>query len=102
MYDSTSHMQPGYRFQYQVPPKSPAFSTIRKSVIPCLPRSIAVSIPAKPPPTTTTVVSSTTGSLVKPGSTNGSLSRSSKSPVSSRHWAMPSGRRRFCCSVRYR
>ena len=69
MYDSTSHMQPGYRFQYQVPPKSPAFSTIRKSRMPSLVRLMAVSMPPKPPPTMTTSVSSTIGSRVKPGST---------------------------------
>jgi hypothetical protein len=29
MYDSTSHITPGYRFQYQVPPIPPAWSTMR-------------------------------------------------------------------------
>ena len=29
MYDSTSHITPGYRFQYQVPPMPPAWSMIR-------------------------------------------------------------------------
>ena len=93
-------MQPGYRFQYQVPPKSPAFSTIRKSVIPCLPRSIAVSIPAKPPPTIDD------GGLLD-HRVPGEAGLDERVPVellvlSSRHWAMPSGRRRFCCSCRYR
>ena len=77
MYDSTSHWQPGYRFQYQVPPKSPAFSTMRKSVTPRLIRLTPSIMPPKPPPTMTASVSSTTGSRVKPGSTQGSWSYSS-------------------------
>ena len=34
MYDSTSHIAPGYRFQYHVPPKSPPFSMILMSSMP--------------------------------------------------------------------
>ena len=55
-------MQPGYRFQYQVPPKSPPFSMILKSVMPSLVRLAPVSMPPKPPPTMTTWVSSVIGS----------------------------------------
>ena len=55
-------MQPGYRFQYHVPPKSPPFSMMRKSVIPSLVRLAPVSMPPKPPPTITTSDSSAIGS----------------------------------------
>jgi hypothetical protein len=99
MYDSTSHMHPGYRFQYQVPPKSPPFSTIRKSVIPRRSRFTAASIPAKPPPRITTSVSTSTASRVDDGSAHGSRSRS-WSP-SSWYCATPSARRRFSRSRAY-
>ena len=36
MYDSTSHITPGYRFQYQVPPMPPAWSTMRIRSMPAL------------------------------------------------------------------
>ena len=72
MVASTSHMQPGYRFQYQVPPKSAAFSMIRKLVMPRRTRPMPASIPAKPPPRTTTSTVSVIGSRVKSGSAHGS------------------------------
>ena len=52
--DAVSHCAPGYRFQYQVPPKPPPFSMIRTST-PASRRRAAVTRPAKPPPTQTTV-----------------------------------------------
>jgi hypothetical protein len=99
MYDSTSHMQPGYRFQYQVPPKSPPFSMMRKSVMPRRRRFTAASIPANPPPRITTSVSASTGARVCDGSAHGSRSRS-YSP-SSWYWPRPSARSRFSRSRAY-
>ena len=67
MYDSTSHITPGYRFQYQVPPIPPALSisTIRRRPAS---RSFApMTTPDIPAPMMATSTSSVTGSR----STNG-------------------------------
>src|SRR3989344_5933766 len=71
MYDSTSQAQPGYRFQYQVPPKSPALSMILKLSMPASRSLPAQSRPPNPPPMTSTSSSSTMGSRVKSGSKSG-------------------------------
>ena len=47
--EAVSHCAPGYRFQYQVPPKPPPFSTIRQGTPASVSRA-AVSSPANPPP----------------------------------------------------
>ena len=52
--DAVSHCAPGYRFQYQVPPKSPPFSMIRTST-PASRSRAPTTRPANPPPTHTTV-----------------------------------------------
>ena len=52
--DAVSHCAPGYRFQYQVPPKPPPFSMILTST-PASRSRAAVTRPANPPPTQTTV-----------------------------------------------
>ena len=57
--------------QYQVPPKSPAFSTIRSLVMPASCSRTAANWPPKPPPMTSTSISSRNGGRVK-GSTYGS------------------------------
>jgi hypothetical protein len=52
--DAVSHCAPGYRFQYQVPPKSPPFSMILTST-PASRIRAAATRPANPPPTQATV-----------------------------------------------
>ena len=60
--DAVSHCAPGYRFQYQVPPKPPAFSTTRTSVTPASLSRAPVTRPANPPPMSATVTWSVFGS----------------------------------------
>ena len=50
MWLSVSHLEPGYLFQYQVPPKLPPFSMILKSENPASLSLDAARIPPKPPP----------------------------------------------------
>ena len=71
MYDSMSHITPGYRFQYQVPPMPPAWSMMRIRSIPALRRFAPARTPAIPPPTITTSTSSASGSRSTTG-VNGS------------------------------
>lgn len=60
-YDSTSQWIPGYRFQYQVPPTSPASSIIRTEANPASRRRAPVSRPPNPAPTTSTSTRSVSG-----------------------------------------
>lgn len=56
--ESTSQVAPGYRFQYQTPPKSDPVSTMRKLSTPAFRRLAADSRPDQPPPMITTSTSS--------------------------------------------
>jgi hypothetical protein len=67
MYDSTSHITPGYRFQYQVPPTPPAWSTIRIRSSPAWRSARRRADRRCPPPTITTSTSSVTGSPIGDG-----------------------------------
>ncbi len=67
-----SQRTPGYRFQYQVPPTSPAFSMIRIDPTPAWRSRAPASRPPKPPPMTTASTSSVSGARVKSGSACGS------------------------------
>ena len=64
-----SQEAPGYRFQYQVPPKSPPFSMILKSSIPASRNLAPASIPPNPPPMMTTSASSLMASRESSSST---------------------------------
>ena len=70
-----SQEAPGYLFQYQVPPKSPAFSIILKSSIPASLNLAAANIPPNPPPTISTSTSSLRGSLSISSSIYGSSTK---------------------------
>ncbi len=77
MYDSTSHMTPGYRFQYQVPPMPPALSMSTTLRRPCS-RSLAPTVtPDIPAPMIATSTSSTSASRSVNG-VNGSFVYSAK------------------------
>ena len=79
-----SHCAPGYRFQYQVPPKSPPFSTIRTSSTPASFSLAPVTRPAKPAPMNANVTWSRLGSR-STRSVYGSVSMSANVPVNSRY-----------------
>src|SRR5713101_657676 len=101
MYDSMSHCAPGYRFQYQVPPKSPAFSITRMRSMPASRSLAAVIRPPRPPPMITTSTSSRSGSRTKPGAMYGSSTYREKSPLTSWYCSLPSSLIRLSRSTRY-
>ena len=98
--DAVSHCAPGYRFQYQVPPKSPPFSMMRTSDTPASMRRAPVTRPAKPPPTNAKVTWSVLASRDFTGM-YGSSSWCAKRPFSGRYCALPSGRSRLSRSALY-
>ena len=100
MYDSTSHIAPGYRFQYHVPPKSPPFSTTRMPSTPACRSRAPASSPPNPPPMTTTSTSSSNGSRVDVA-TYGSSRKWANVPAMSWYWSLPSVRNRLSRSYRY-
>ncbi|CAM5557326.1 hypothetical protein SHIRM173S_06265 [Streptomyces hirsutus] len=57
-----SQWMPGYRFQYQVPPKSPPVSTTRTDSTPRWRIRAPARMPPNPPPTTATSTVSCSGS----------------------------------------
>lgn len=96
----TSQAAPGQRFQYQVPPKSPALSMIRKSLIPALVSSAPRHNPPNPPPKTKKSVSMSSGSR----STRvvyGSVRQCWNCPLNCLYWAFPSFLSRLSRSARY-
>ena len=98
--EAVSHIAPGYRFQYQVPPKPPPFSTMRTSPIPASVSRAAVSSPANPPPMTATVTWSVFGSRSARG-VCGSSANCANRPVRRWYWLLPSARSRLSRSDAY-
>ena len=98
---AVSHIAPGYLFQYQTPPTSPALSINRTFVTPACFSRAPVTNPAKPAPTMRTSTSSFTDSRGD-AETYGSSRRFENLPSGCRYWALPSERRRLSRSWRYR
>ena len=67
-----SQWMPGYRFQYQVPPKSPPSSRTRIESTPAWRSRAPASSPPNPPPTIAASTRSSSGSRVNSGSAYGS------------------------------
>ena len=82
--DAVSHCAPGYRFQYQVPPKSPPFSMMRTSCTPASTIRAQVARPAKPPPMNANV----TWSVLASRCATGVYGSYAKRPFSGRYCAL--------------